>query len=371
MLLARIRQSVLLTPVCTAVWFLFIGVSSCLTVLLNLSWGMVPVLAFGFLAIHEIVAFILGRGLFPSAERVARIYQWGRIFMDGYATADFKQIGDLTEGYFNGDYTKTLEQATTDKFDKIIALLGLKKGDQVLDVGCGLGDFLFHLKQKGIHGTGVTVSPDQVRIASGRGLDVRYFDFRQELPQEFVGRFDAVIFMGSLEHFCQVYTLLYPGQESETFQKVFVSARKALNPNSRVGKVYSTTLHMNSNYRTRLKDRLFLFLLHGHYSGNYPKEGVLVKASEPYFRVVHSYDASEDYQYSSIASNKHFGHFSVNWSLKKICWCVALFILNPFAWSTWLYHVLDVWMWQFGGLQIVPETQRPTKTIWYVYERVG
>ena len=386
MFLKRIKEVVCLTPISTSIWFLMLAFSTFLTYHFHLSWLFIPIFALAFLFLHEIFAFfIFGRGLFPSAERVARMYQWPSFFMDGYEKADFNKIGDLTEGYFDNNFDKTIAQATSDKFDEIIKLLNLKKGYRILDVGCGLGDFLFHLKQKGIEGVGLTISPDQQRIAASRGIDVRYFDFRQPLPEDLKGKFDAVIFMGCLEHFVQFYSTISfcyrlikrikkNNHGIQVYHRAFESAYQALSPQSSVRKIFSTTLHVNKDYYRwdyntwSLLDWVHVYFLHGHYSGNYPDEGDLPAASQPYFKVTYQYDATIDYQYSSIASSDHFGDNKIKWTIERIFFALLLAIVNPFSWATWLYHYLGTWMWQFGGKKIVPNQNRPMKTIWYVYE---
>lgn len=155
-----------------------------------------------------------------------------------------------------------------------------------------------------------------------------------------------------------------------TFEKAFESASKALSNQSKSQRVFSTTLHVSKDYKWGLKDYLHGYFIHGHYSGFYPIEGDLERASKKYFNVIRKYDASVDYQYSSIACPNHFGNFKIEWTLKKIFLVPYLFIVNPFIFATWLYHICGSWMWHFGGLEIVPEAQRPSKTLWYFYEKV-
>ena len=71
---------------------------------------------------------------------------------------------------------KSIETATSDKYDRIIELLNVNEGHRVLDVGSGLGDFLAHLEQRDIEAVGLTISPDQQRICNRRGLDVRLWN---------------------------------------------------------------------------------------------------------------------------------------------------------------------------------------------------
>ena len=196
-LFGRFWSILTLTPVTTSIWIGMICLAAWLTAVFNLSIWWLPVIAYAVMGVHELLAFSLfHRGLFPSSERVARVYQWFTLFLGD--SPDLPNRGDLTEGLFEGDFSKTIEQATLDKYRRIINLLGLEPGMHVLDVGCGLGDFLAFLETRGIAGTGLTLSIDQQRIAAQQGLDVRVLDFRKPLPPDLLGRFDAITLIGSL-----------------------------------------------------------------------------------------------------------------------------------------------------------------------------
>jgi len=67
-------------------------------------------------------------------------------------------------------------------------------GGRVLDVGCGEGVFLEHLKASGLETTGVDSSPDDVAAARARGIDVVQEDaltFLARSPRAFEGIFCA------------------------------------------------------------------------------------------------------------------------------------------------------------------------------------
>lgn len=48
--------------------------------------------------------------------------------------------------------------------------------DNVLDIGCGRGEFLELLKEKGIHGHGVDLDKEMVELCGSKGLDVKKVD---------------------------------------------------------------------------------------------------------------------------------------------------------------------------------------------------
>jgi cyclopropane-fatty-acyl-phospholipid synthase len=95
---------------------------------------------------------------------------------------------------------KNLDSAQEAKLDLVCKKLGLKKGDEVLDIGCGWGSFLKYAVEKyGIKGVGVTVSREQVKLAKKlcKGLDIKikFQDYRQIHK-----KFDYIISLGMIEH---------------------------------------------------------------------------------------------------------------------------------------------------------------------------
>lgn len=94
----------------------------------------------------------------------------------------------------------TLDEAQEAKLDLVCRKIGLKKGDHVLDIGCGWGSFLIYAAEKyGVRGTGVTVSQEQAMLARERAkglpIEIRVQDYR-----DIRGSFDHVISLGMVEH---------------------------------------------------------------------------------------------------------------------------------------------------------------------------
>ncbi len=95
---------------------------------------------------------------------------------------------------------KTLDKAQEDKLDLICRKLGLKKGDRLLDIGCGWGELLkFAAEKYGVKGVGVTVSKEQAELARqicrGLPIKIRLQDYRS-LNE----KFDHIVSVGMFEH---------------------------------------------------------------------------------------------------------------------------------------------------------------------------
>jgi cyclopropane-fatty-acyl-phospholipid synthase len=101
-------------------------------------------------------------------------------------------------GYWKN--AKNLDQAQEAKFDLICKKLDLKKGQYVLDIGCGWGGFAYHAaKNYGAKVLGISVSKEQIKFAKQRceGLPV---EFKLQDYREIDKKFDHIISIGMFEH---------------------------------------------------------------------------------------------------------------------------------------------------------------------------
>jgi cyclopropane-fatty-acyl-phospholipid synthase len=96
-----------------------------------------------------------------------------------------------------------LQAAQEAKYRNTCEALGLKRGDRVLEIGCGWGGFAeFAVRNYGCHVTGITLSREQLAFAQDRlaaaglsgNVDFRYQDYRDVDEQ-----FDAIASIEMLE----------------------------------------------------------------------------------------------------------------------------------------------------------------------------
>jgi cyclopropane-fatty-acyl-phospholipid synthase len=122
---------------------------------------------------------------------------------------------------------QTLAEAQRAKLDLVCKKLALRKGERVLDVGCGWGSFAIHAAQNyGVRVLGVTLSERQVELGRQRAeaagvadrVELRVADYRDlaHPPKTF----DAISSIGMVEHVGEeridlymqtLYSLLRPG----------------------------------------------------------------------------------------------------------------------------------------------------------------
>ncbi|MEK7122918.1 MAG: cyclopropane fatty acyl phospholipid synthase, partial [Patescibacteria group bacterium] len=103
-----------------------------------------------------------------------------------------------TSGYWKD--AQTLDEAQEAKLDLVCRKIGLKKGDHVLDIGCGWGSFLIYAAEKyGARGTGITVSKEQAELAQKRAGNLPITILLQDY-RSVAGSYDHVVSLGMVEH---------------------------------------------------------------------------------------------------------------------------------------------------------------------------
>lgn len=103
-----------------------------------------------------------------------------------------------TCGYWKD--AEDLDAAQEAKLDLVCKKIGLKKGDRVLDIGCGWGSFAkFAAEKYGASVVGITVSKEQALLAeelcNGLPVEIRVQDYR-EVDEPF----DHIVSLGMFEH---------------------------------------------------------------------------------------------------------------------------------------------------------------------------
>ena len=69
---------------------------------------------------------------------------------------------------FTQDRSQDLGSAQERKYRRMLELTGAKRGDHLLEIGCGWGGFAEHAARRGIHVHGITLSAEQLEYAQRR-----------------------------------------------------------------------------------------------------------------------------------------------------------------------------------------------------------
>lgn len=116
----------------------------------------------------------------------------------------------------------------------------------VLEIGCGNGDFLQYLREtvKCKKVVGLAYSEEQQMNVSKRGYEC-VLSTIYDIPESFYGKFDAIVFNGSMENFMN-----NTENNIETIPRhnlLFEKIAKCLNPNSNKKRVVITCIHLHRN----------------------------------------------------------------------------------------------------------------------------
>lgn len=158
--------------------------------------------AFGKLSMTGVIGFKNWNRKDTQKSQIQRHYDLGN---------DFYKLWLDTSMTYSCAYFRTpkdtLEKAQQQKVELLLRKLQLKKGQQVLDIGCGWGTLLIKAAQEyGVSGLGITLSQQQFEHATAEakrlGLDkkihfelVNYQDLAKRGKQ-----YDRIISVGMYEH---------------------------------------------------------------------------------------------------------------------------------------------------------------------------
>lgn len=138
-------------------------------------------------------------GVQRSRRNVAHHYDLSGALYDLFLDADRQYSCAFYERM-----TDTLETAQMNKKRRIAAKLAIRPGARVLDIGSGWGGMgLFLAETHGADVTGITLSDEQLRVASRRAADAGLSGrvrFRLEDYRHTAGTFDRIVSVGMFEH---------------------------------------------------------------------------------------------------------------------------------------------------------------------------
>lgn len=299
------------------------------------------------LAVDDVLLYGFGKSiLFDSQLRMRRNYQWMHNMYDN-TTGSGRDLG------FNLVVDGKLSQRA--KYEHLVHELGLERGMVICDVGCGYGDWLKYCRDEiGCEAVGINITPEQARYARQEyGLEVHVTNWKEiltdsELQQAFYGRFDAVTFMDTVEHYVSMEDRRNVEVQEKIYSDMCFMASQLINKDSRSKRMFISCLHQTHKPRT-WKFYFHAYFMDKFYSGHYPfvDEGPL-KLCKPWFEVLNVADKTEDYRLTGVRDRKHFQAVDIQLTPKKVAYAICLSFLDPFVLHRLLYYGQDSWMSFYG-----------------------
>ena len=227
------------------------------------------------------------------------------------------EMADYSGARFNGDFSLSLEEAQLQKHRFIADSLNIKSGSRVLDMACGWGPFLNHLRKIGAKAIGVTLSTGQAAACNKNGLKVEIKDCREITPKDY-GTFDAVSCIGGLEHFCSIEEY-QQGKQDEVYRNFFKNVYDLLPVG---GRYYMQTMVFSKNMlpleqidinAPKESDAYMLALMVKEFPGSWLPYGYehVVRCAAPYFKLVSQSSGRLDYIETINRWRKGFRKFNL------------------------------------------------------------
>jgi SAM-dependent methyltransferase len=282
---------------------------------------------------------------------------------------------NLSEGFYNGDLSKTPKQAEDDKFERILKMLGVEKGMHVLDIGCGCGTFVKYMNSHGYHATGTTNSVGLVDLRKEHGQPILLSDYHNFDPR-LEGRYDAIVMMGCLEH-CH-WSLKDQKGLHKALDSVFRIFPRYLKQDSKCRRIFFSTLHINPKLASRWIPSFGHYLLERAYGccvcTDRDGERLADVAAGCGYKLEQLVETTDEYYLATINDPSHFGHTSAFMPIHLLG--IALVPIYPILLHFLLYSLSGAWMWMFSGEYdwgashksycLAPRDKRPVSLIYAV-----
>ncbi len=225
---------------------------------------------------------------------------------------------DYSGAKYDGDFSMTLEEAQKAKHKFIADSLNIKKGSKVLDMACGWGPFSnYIINDRQATSIGLTLSQGQAAACQKNGLNVVVQDCRYVKPQDY-GKFDAIVCIGGLEHFCS-FEEYQAGKQEEVYANFFKTLYELLPIG---GRFYMQTMVFSKNMLDEKEFNInakegsaenVLALMVKEFPGSWLPYGpeMVIRNAEPLFKLISKSSGRLDYIETIGQWRKKFRKFNL------------------------------------------------------------
>ena len=305
-----------------------------------------------FHIINDLLHWAIGFSVFNTDVMVQRAYG----LVDDLLTSQIGSGLDLGFNFYEGDLTRDRKTAQKKKWEYMFEQLNLKPGHKLMDIGCGYGDWLKYARSRGVEVEGINLTKEQAQhVNEVCGIKVFNINWKQvlkepKLQEELFGKFDAVTFMDTIEHYVPATKRHDKEYQGKIYSDMFYLASKLIKEESSSGRVFLSCLHQ---IRTKLTfmELLSVWIMKRTLSGFYPiSDHGLTQYSIPYFKELRRVDRTEDYRLTAVIEKEHFQRGDcVTWNLKTLLKGIKWFIIHPYTIHSLLACISDAWMRTYGA----------------------
>jgi SAM-dependent methyltransferase len=301
--------------------------------------------------LNEIFYYFVGHDyLYPGGARTELIYS-GNSISELLSNDNNQMSSNLTEGYYPDKKKIPREEAEQNRFDEFIRLLDIKKGDAVLDAGCGHGGLVKYLRSKGVDAYGITITKTQYKENLKEHGPYFFYGDYTEYQSELVNKFDHIILPGSLEHPFDGNTKHESAYQRkfDGMKEMFEIMKHYFKPESSQKKILTTCIHMNMKF----KDSVELYTLGRVCGGIYPpidKLSVSESLHSVGYKVLLNKDYSWHYYFSTVSDPHHFGN-PINMGI--LFYGITIWFYPIVIYFNWVTN--GSWMYQWDGKSHTPE----------------
>jgi cyclopropane fatty-acyl-phospholipid synthase-like methyltransferase len=152
---------------------------------------------------------------------------------------DYASISNSWPGNYGEPNKKNVLVAQQKKYEEYFRLLGLQEnaGMKIYEIGPGWGPFSNYCLERGVGVTSVCPAKTQYEYLKKSGHDVHRSIWQEFTPEN--GPFDAIVVMGSPEHFVSPSDHL-AGNQDKVYRRFFNYAYDLLKPHGRIGGQFMT-----------------------------------------------------------------------------------------------------------------------------------
>ena len=247
-------------------------------------------------------------------------------YWDRFIRLSLGDTAEITCAMYDGDFSKSLEQAQADKHEYILRNIGFRPGFRVLDVGCGWGPILKAVADGGGDAVGITLSTQQAESCRRQGFNVHLLNWNMLRPETF-GSFDGIVSVGAFEHFCSPEEFV-AGNQDAIYSDFFRICRSLL-PNG--GRLYLQTMLWGptppryedfSLAADKSSQGYILAVLEKFYPGSWLPLSIeqIGRCAQPYFELISCNNGRRDY----IETLAQFGKRTRQFKLRKLIEVVKL-----------------------------------------------